>query len=281
MKRALMSNFTYLFFFSLLLAPVATIGNTAANPGQQVVATVNGTNITLNELDVAYQETRMFVSNQPVSREKVLNDLINRVLGIERAKQNNLQNDPLVRSRMEDILYHAQISRDLEGELSKITVTDADLQAYYRNFPEYRTAHILFRVRANPEKEEWEAALQEALNVYKQLKESPDKFAEFANRFSQASNAEVGGDMGFQPAARMPAEYFNAINGKPAGHITPPVRTQFGFHLIRMTAVREFSAIDRQLYEKLVYDQKRDQILAKYFEGLRRGKNITINQSLL
>ena len=246
-----------------------------------VVATVNGQQILKSQLDQAYRENMMFVSSDIVTRERVLNDLIHRKLGIAKAKSNNLDQDPIVKSKMEDILYHAQISKDLEGELKKIEVTEQDVRNYYREHPEYRTAHILFRVQANPEQEEWEAALKKALEVYNVLKTQPEKFSELANRYSQSSTAPAGGDMGFQPAARLAPEYFQAIKGKSAEHITPPVRTQFGYHIIRVLAVKEFDAINMPLYQKLVYDQKRDAILANYFRQLRQNANIQINEQHL
>lgn len=246
-----------------------------------VVATVNGQNIYLDELNQNYRENRMFVSDQRVTREKVLNDMINRLLGIERAKKEGLDNNPLVRSRMLDVLYHAQISKDLEDKLQKINVTEQDVRNYYREHPEYRTAHILFRIQVDAEQAEWEAALKAALEVYNRLKNNPGEFAELAQRYSQASNAPNGGDMGFVPANRLPYEYFQAIKGKSNGHITPPVRTQYGYHIIRVMAVKDFNDINMPYYKKSVYDVKRDAILAEYFKSHRDNAEITINSSHL
>ena len=54
---------------------------------EQVVATVNGTKITKAELDQAYQQNLLFLSNKKVTKEKVLEDLISRTLGIQKAKK--------------------------------------------------------------------------------------------------------------------------------------------------------------------------------------------------
>lgn len=258
---------------SVLLLTTATYG--AKDP---VVATVDGMSIKKSELEKTYQENLMFVSDKRVTKKKVLNDIINRRLGIKRAKKANLDKDPTVKQKMEDIMYHAQISKDLEPRLKKIVVTDADVDKYYKNHPEYRTAHILFRVRTNPEKEENEAALNQALKVYNTLKKKPDLFAELANKFSQSSTAPNGGDMGFQPAIRLAPEYFNAIKGKANNFISPPVKTQFGYHIIKVMAVKNVKSINNALYKKIVYDQKRDAILDNYFSELRAKANIKINE---
>jgi parvulin-like peptidyl-prolyl isomerase len=245
------------------------------------VATVNGVKIKKSELDKKFYQNMLFVSDKVVTKKKVLNDIINRELGIQRAKNKKLQSDPVVKEKMEDVLYHAQISKDLEPQLKKIVVTDEDIKKYYASKPEYRTAHILFRVRAKPEKNEALAAQKKAMEVYMTLKQNPDKFAELANRYSQSSTAANGGDMGFQPAIRMAPEYFKAINGKPDGYITSPVRTQFGYHIVKVLSKKDFSSINTALYKKIVYDQKRDEILEKYFDGLQKGASIKIEERYL
>ena len=231
---------------SLLFAP------TTFSQEDPVVATVNGVEINKSELDKAFYQNTLYVSDKVVTKEKVLKDLMNKILGIQKAKKAGLDKDPVVKSKMEDVLYHAQISADLEGELKKIEVTDEEVKKYYSEHPEYRTAHILFRVKAAPQKNEVLAAQEQALKVYQLLKKSPDKFGEMASRYSQSATAPNGGDMGFQPAVRMAPEYFQAIKGKPNDFITPPVRTQFGYHIIKVLAKKDFDTINMGQYKKRV-----------------------------
>jgi len=253
----------------------------AAKKKDPVVATVNGKAIHKSIFDEAFKQNLQFVSKKPVSKEKVLYDLINRELGIKRAKDNKIDADPVVIKKMEDIMYHAQISKDLEPVLKKIEVSDKDVKTYYENNKEYRTAHILLRVRVTPTKDEVRAAQDQAFKLYEQLKSKPDKFSQLANKFSQSSTAPNGGDLGFQPSVRLAPEYFKAIKGRTVGHITPPVRTQFGYHIIKILAVKDYKSINSALYKKLVYDNKRDSILEGYFKGLREKAKITINKEVL
>ena len=51
---------------------------------------------------------------------------------------------------MEDILYHAQISKDLEKQLGQIQVSEEEVKKYYSDNPEYRTAHILLEQKLLP-----------------------------------------------------------------------------------------------------------------------------------
>lgn len=257
----------------------------ATNPNNKnsdaVVATVNGTEIKKGQLDQAFEENLMYVSDKIVTKEKVLNDIIAREVGIKKAKDAGLQNDPIVKTKMEDVLYHAQISKDLEKKLQGITVSDKEAQEYYSKYKEYRTAHILFRIRVAPQKEEVEEAMKKSLEVYKQLQAKPQMWPELANKYSQSSTAPAAGDLGYLPAVKYAPEYFKAINGKAVGFISSPVRTQFGYHIIKMLGVKEYKDVDPALYKKIVYDQKRDKILEEYFAELRKGATVKINKEFL
>lgn len=266
-----------LFFFISTLLLSSNIFSATGEP----VAEVNGSKITSEVFKASYKQNLLFVTNKKVTKEKVLNDLINRELGVQRARKNNLHKDPIVQKKMEDIMYHAQISKDLEPELKKIKVTDSDVKDYYQSNPELRTAHILFRVRTQPEQKETEAALKQALKIYQMVKKKPGKFPQLANKYSQSSTAVNGGDLGFQPAIIMAPEYFQAIKGKSKGYITPPVRTQFGYHIIKVLAIKKLSDINTARYKKLVYDQKRDKVLEDYFKNLRDKANVKIMKNAL
>ncbi|MBF0297651.1 MAG: peptidylprolyl isomerase [Oligoflexia bacterium] len=276
------------FFLSILLIAslVASIATstlwaapkkeTANKGGDTIVAIVEGQNIYKSEFDQSLAQNILFLSSEKATKEKVLKDLINRKLGIIKAYKTKLEKDDLVQRKMEDVLYHAQISKDLGPLLKDIRVSDDEVKRYYDQNKEYRTAQILFRLRANPSDAEIRAALKQALEIYETLKKSSDKFSELANKYSQVDSAPTGGDMGFQPVIRLAPEYFKAIDGKAEGYITTPVRTQFGIHLIKVIAVKPADQINSDLYKKIIYDQKRDKILNEYFASLQNKSSIKI-----
>jgi len=270
---------------SLLLSNAVFSQEPATNPKntnpEAVVAVVNGVEIKKGQLDQAFEQNLMYVSDKIITKEKVLNDIISREVGIKKAKESNLQNDPIVKSKMEDVLYHAQISKDLEKKLQGIVVSDKEAQEYYSKFKEYRTAHILFRIRVAPDKAETEEAMKKSLEVYKQLEARPQDWPELANKYSQSAAAPVAGDLGFLPAVKYAPEYFKAINGKPIGFITSPIRTQFGYHIIKVLGVKEWKEVDPSLYKKIVYDLKRDKIIEDYHADARKTAQIKINKEFL
>ncbi len=261
-----------------LLASMLVLPALAQN---QVVATVNGRSITKKQFDEYHLQNLKFVGQRKITKQTSLQDLVNRELGIQRAKKTGLDKDPTVVARQEDILFHAQISKDLENEFKKITVSDEELKQYYEENKEYRTAHILYRLRAEPTPSDVKGAFSQSMEIYSQLQKKPDDFAKFANKFSQTTAAPVGGDLGFQPPTRLAPEYFEAIKGQKVGFISKPVRTQMGYHIIKVLGVKSLDQIDKNLYKKIIYDKKRDAIIENYFKGLSKGADIKTNPNLL
>jgi parvulin-like peptidyl-prolyl isomerase len=265
----------------LSIAIMATMMVMPVFAQNQVVATVNGRNITKKQFEEYHLQNLKFVGQRKITKEVSLQDLINRELGIQKAKKTGLDKDPEIIAKQEDILFHAQISKDLENEFKKINVTDEDVKKYYNDNKEYRTAHILYRLRAEPTPEEVKAAYAQSMEIYSMLQKNPDDFAKMANKYSQTSAAPVGGDLGFQPPTRLAPEYFEAINGQKAGHITKPVRTQMGFHVVKVLGVKNFDQIDKNLYKKIIYDKRRDELIENYFKGLAKSSDIKTNPNLL
>ena len=119
------------------------------------------------------------------------------------------------------------------------------------------------------------------MEIYKEVKAKPNSWPELANKYSQSSTAPAAGDLGFMPAVKYAPEYFKAINGKAPGFISAPVRTQFGFHIIKVLGIRDWKDVDPAIYKKIVYDQKRDKILEEYFREQRATAQIKINKEFL
>lgn len=266
---------------NLSLAIVAlTLALPSFSQSKDVVATVNGRAITKKQFEEYHLQNLKFVGQRKITKEVSIQDLINRELSIQKAKKTGLDKDPVVVSKQEDILFHAQISKDLENEFKKIAVSDDDVKKYYEDNKEYRTAHILYRLRAEPTPEEVKAGLTQSMEIYDILQKEPDNFAKYANKFSQTSTAPVGGDLGFQPPTRLAPEYFEAIKGQKVGFISKPVRTQMGYHVIKILGVKSIDQIDKNLYKKIIYDKKRDAIIEDYFKNLAKGADVKINPNL-
>ena len=262
----------------LLIVSLTAFANTKTT---DTVAEVNGSKILASEFTQTFEQSKLFVGHHKTSKETVLNDLINRQLGLQKAKKNNLMDNQEVKRKIEDVLFHAQISKDLEGEFKKIRITDNDIKQYYKKNTEFRTAHILLRIPTKPSKKLIDDTQKKIFEIYDLVKEKPEKFNQLANRYSQTTAAANGGDIGFQPAVKLPGPYYAAIHGKGAGHITTPVRTKFGYHIIKVLSSKPFKTINKKVYKKIVYDTRRDGMISSYFTGLRKSASIKINEKLV
>ena len=96
--------------------------------------------------------------------------------------------------------------------------------------------HILFNAPPG-ESPAADSALRRAQAVRAQL--TPANFADMANRHNQQGAAGPGGDLGVFPKEQMVPEFGNAVAALKPGEISQPVRSQYGFHLIRRSTYDE------------------------------------------
>ncbi|MBI2214134.1 MAG: peptidyl-prolyl cis-trans isomerase [Acidobacteria bacterium] len=134
---------------------------------------------------------------------------------------------------------------DLAQLRAKLTPGDAELKAYYEQNKEsfksrdaVRAAHILIPVAPDASAEATAAAKAKADALVKQLRAGAD-FAKLAAENSEDPGSKTrGGDVGFFERGRMVPEFENAAFSLQIGEISEPVKTQFGFHILRVSEKR-------------------------------------------
>ena len=127
----------------------------------------------------------------------------------------------------------------LDALEAQVTVTDADLRAQYDKeqsqltVPEKRHArHILIIGKDDA------AALKEAQDVLAQAKAGKD-FAELAKQYSKdPGSARNGGDLSWADKSTFVKPFADALFGMQPGEIRGPVKTQFGYHIIRLEEIQ-------------------------------------------
>src|SRR5580700_6646607 len=167
-------------------------------------------------------------------------------------------------------LQYALLSLDAMASL--ISVKDEDLQAYYdKNQKLYaenekrHAHHILIPVDDPKDAKADAAALASAQQVLAQLKAGKD-FAELARKYSADPGSSVqGGDLGWAERDAYVEPFADALFKLQPGQISDPVKTQFGYHIIRLDEVRP--AHVQTLAEaraKIEADYRRDQASALF-----------------
>lgn len=134
---------------------------------------------------------------------------------------------------------------DLVRIRSQVAPTEAELRSRYEAMKESfktseaaRVQHILFRVEANATAPEQAAAEKKARDVAARLRAGAD-FAALAKEHSQdPGSAANGGDLGFFEREQTVPEFEQAIFSTPVGTITDPVKTIYGYHVIRVNQKR-------------------------------------------
>jgi peptidyl-prolyl cis-trans isomerase D len=162
-------------------------------------------------------------------------------------------------------LQYAELS--LDAIASQLSVKDEDLQAYYdKSKAQYsenekrHAHHILIPVADAKDAKADAAALAKAQQVLAELKAGKD-FGELAHKYSaDPGSAAQGGDLGWAEQGAYVAPFAEALFKLEPGQISDPVKTQFGYHIIRLDEIRP--AHVQTLAEgraKIESDYRRDQ----------------------
>lgn len=123
----------------------------------------------------------------------------------------------------------------------QIKIDEASIRDFYDQNParfitpeQVEASHILIKVDENADEQTVAKAKEEALSVYDKAVQSVD-FAELAKAYSQGPSAASGGYLGrFNKTSMVPA-FADAAFSMKVGDISQPVRTPFGWHIIKVT----------------------------------------------
>lgn len=165
------------------------------------------------------------------------------------------------RGESEESLRQLYVSELLERAILEadgtLTVTPAEIEEEYEKIkPNYakdkeriRAAHILVRVGpeelpppgepppepTDEQKKQWEeAALAKANEIHAKVTAEGANFEELAIELSEGPSARKGGDLGIFSADRMVEEFSDAAFALDAGQISKPIKTKFGYHIIKV-----------------------------------------------
>lgn len=171
----------------------------------------------------------------------------------------------------------------------KIEVTDADAEKFYKENQEQfkqpeqvRASHILVKVEKDAKDEEVKTKLAEANKILGRVKKGED-FDKLATELSEDPSAkENHGDLNFFPKDQMVPEFSDAAFKMKKGDISAePVRSDFGFHIIKVTDRKDASTMSLDETKPKVLDylkqQKRQGEIGKVLKELRDGAKVTVN----
>ena len=251
-----------------LLTAVATAALLcAAAPAAmaQNIATVNGKAVPKSRVDALAQQVAR--SGRPVTPEmqgQLKEEVIAREIFIQEAQKKGLDATEDFKTQME-LARQTLLIRELFSEFQKANpVTDADVKAEFDKFAaansgkEYKARHILVEKEA------------EAKAIIAQLKKG-GKFEEIAKKSSKdPGSGAKGGDLDWANPGNYVAEFSQALATLTKGKLTEtPVKTQFGYHIIRLDDVRDAQLPKFEEVKPQITQQMQQQKMNKYQEELR------------
>ncbi|WP_338549569.1 peptidylprolyl isomerase [Roseovarius phycicola] len=233
----------------------------------QVLATVNGTEITLAHVIALRSELPQQYDQFPSALlfQGIMDQLVQHTLMMQSIEGNASFKSQIAIENETRAIMAGEV---LQGIVSEDPSEDSLRTLYDEKYPvdlqetEYRASHILVETK------------EEAAALVADLEGGAD-FAELARKKSTGPSGPSGGDLGWFGAGDMVEPFFEAVVELEQGEVSPPVQTTFGWHVIRLAESRsrarpEFDTVKAQLIE-----EARQASVEAFVSDLRENAEIT------
>lgn len=192
--------------------------------------------------------------------------------------RRQLRENGLTEAKLRERLRDTLLIQNLRKEKSKVAVTDQDLKAAYE---EVRASHILIEAKGNEKDPSWQQAKTKADQILAEVRKGAD-FAQLARKHSADPGSRTrGGDIGFfKRDANLVPEFKEAAFALAVGQVSAPVKTVYGYHLIKVTdrkeaAGDEFEKAKASLKEQVEAEKGQD-AFRKWLDAERAKAKIAI-----
>ncbi len=247
-------------------APVAEAPTGEAPDAETVVATVNGTDITLGHMIVLKQRLPEQYRQLPpnVLFDGILDQLVQQTLLSQEVKQLSAGSQLTIDNEMRALRANEELSR-----LSAASVTDEAIQAAYdasygsaEPGMEYNASHILV------------ATEDEAKALVEEINGGAD-FAELAKTKSTGPSGPRGGELGWFGEGAMVEPFEVAVKAMEPDTVSAPVQTQFGWHVIKLNETRQATAPALDEVRIELMDQVQRSAIEARIEELTSASDVT------
>src|SRR4051794_20553966 len=226
-------------------APAPATAATAQDPDPEIMS-AGSVKVHKSEFEAALKtlpaEYQSMVS-QPEGRQRFAEDFLRmRLLASEGAKAG-LQNDPDVINQLNLMRENLVATAELKKIESSIAIGDADVQKAYadnaKQYEQVKARHILIAPKGSPAAQAGkdltdDQAKAKAEDLRKQIA-AGGNFDELAKKESDDTGSGArGGDLGSFGRGQMVPEFEQAAFAAKVGELTPVVKTQFGYHIIKV-----------------------------------------------
>lgn len=312
--------FRTLFGLLLIAAPGFAAAPAAAQDTLRIVALVNDEAITAVDLSIRTQMTMVSagLKDTPETRQRLVPQVLRALIddrirqkaaddaGIDvsqdrieervarLAANNNVSADQfreaLRRSGLDPAWLEDQIRTDIAWTMlinrkfrPTVQITESDIDAAERRLresqgqPEYQVAEIFLAVN---DPADADAVRDSAERLMEQLNAGGD-FAAIARQFSQSATARQGGEIGWVRSGDLAADLDSAIKSLEPGAVVGPIRSEGGYHILRLIERREAGSGETPSREEIGLQLMNDrlELLSRgYLRDLRRAAYVDIRQ---
>lgn len=273
-----------LCIFALVGCQKGPAGSTTETKKEgQVMAEVNGRTITTGDYSREMKNLPEYLKSMattPQGRKEMLDTMVIRELILQQASKEGLDKGPELAEKLEDLKKRLIVESYLKKRVeTDAKVSDDDLKKFYeQNKDKFKTgeqvkaSHILVKTE------------KEAKDILAQIKAGA-KFEELAKKHSVDTSAAQGGDLGWFSKGSMVPAFENAALALKEGQVSDVVKTDFGYHIIKLTGkrpagIRPFEEVKDQI-KAAIMPSKQQEIFQKIKEELKKDAKINIKEDVL
>lgn len=279
-------------------------GNNPQTTSGENAAVVNGVPILMSTLEERYEELPA-VLKQTTTRADVLNQMVEEELVNQQAESYGITvDDEEVIANLNQMLVQNRLTLEqFEQSLQEQGVKFDEFVEIYRQrllVSKLFNATILSNVDVSVEEarqyyEDNEESFQqeeqvearhilvndsETADEILEMIEQGEEFGALAMEYSEGPSSVDGGYLGYFGKGTMVAEFEQAAFDLAVGEVSEPVKTDFGWHIIKVTDKKEagladFEEVKDQIIENLEFTRARDTFIL-YMEGLKQGQGVKI-----
>ncbi|MEK7846401.1 MAG: SurA N-terminal domain-containing protein [Nitrospinota bacterium] len=213
-------------------------------------------------------------------------NFLNRVTVMSDKLEEFYKNNSSLFQRGEEIVTEYILS-DPKNFEKDIRIEDAKVSEHYNsNIAKYRVEkrvkarHILIALSPDADEKTEKEAKEKALKVLQELKAGGD-FAELAKKYSDdPSVKDNGGDLGYFSKGQMVKLFEDAAFALKEGELSEPVKTQFGFHIIKVEKIenertKPLAEVRGEILKTLTEEEARKRAKAE-MEGVKKGNDLKV-----
>ena len=172
--------------------------------------------------------------NNPQGRAAILEHLIEQALFLTDAKKTMLEYDPAFKKQLQAVKDNLLVQFAIGKAMERVKVTEAEIKDFFEKNPDefkgeatVAASHILV------------SSEEEAKKIMDEIAAGTISFEDAAKQYSSCPSSQNGGNLGEFGRGQMVPEFDEACFSMQPGETRGPIKTQFGYHIIRLDKANE------------------------------------------